>query len=375
MMTMEETRDYIDGVTRDNYEDPRGMLYDLYACTRIPYDELDEEKKNMLRREITQCILQGNIDTRLDEESNEKVWNLASKSIPSDMIILDTEEDLNKFRNFWKKPNSVYKGTPSDIFFADTIPMKDCCINLNYNWMTVDDLDGLTDEEIKYLDDNCKDILVRIVIFDYYKNATEQGKMDMIIGMVIMDMKKKVSKKKKNPRIGLPFFISDDNEYILFQIIAYDNLKRDKVSPENIHIIQRTMTKYLDCWYGIQLALLNPITEEVFEKKRANPISVRKEKIGLGKNRHVVYTRKYKISAEDIDHAYEERRKNNMSCPLWYVIGHWRQYQNGNRIFIKGYWKGPERERFADIENKSVIDNINSFTRERKVIVPDNIED
>jgi hypothetical protein len=28
---------------------------------------------------------------------------------------------------------------------------------------------------------------------------------------------------------------------------------------------------------------------------------------------------------------------------LWWVIGHWREYKNGKRVFIKGYWKGPGR--------------------------------
>ena len=65
-----------------------------------------------------------------------------------------------------------------------------------------------------------------------------------------------------------------------------------------------------------------------------------------------------------------------MQCPLWYVIGHWRTYSSGKKIFIKGYWKGPERNRLdgAKLEHET-IQTINSIVRERKVLVNDEINE
>ena len=101
----------------------------------------------------------------------------------------------------------------------------------------------------------------------------------------------------------------------------------------------------MDLWYGVQVALLNPQLQNILK----NPI---KEKIytreGHGKDRKrvVKYVRKHYITAEDIDealygHGHRDFERKTMA---WYVIGHWRQYKNGTRKFINGYWKGPLRE-------------------------------
>ena len=41
--------------------------------------------------------------------------------------------------------------------------------------------------------------------------------------------------------------------------------------------------------------------------------------------------------------SYDDHKKINRKCLCWYVIGHWREYKNGNKIFIQGYWKGALR--------------------------------
>ena len=78
------------------------------------------------------------------------------------------------------------------------------------------------------------------------------------------------------------------------------------------------------------------IKEKVYER----------EGKGRERKRVVRYVRKHYITADDVDEVLygKGHRDFERKTMAWYVIGHWRQYQNGTRKFIKGYWKGPLRE-------------------------------
>lgn len=374
-ITREDVRKLVLKAARDNYEDPRGLFYSLYQEIEIPFDQLSDQERSTLIDLTGQHLLQGDIDTRLDEYNNKILWQMADESIPSDIIIFKDSKDSDKFRTFWKNPDKKYIGTPSDLFYAGTIPLKDFIIK--FKIFSDEQLEEFhseyTAEQVALLKNLEDEVIVRIVVFENYQEKIQsmvenENIINTVVGMIILDS---IGKKKKDKiRIGLPFFASERNDQILFQSIAYDGTSRKDINPENIFSIQEDMTHFLDIWYGIQLALLNPVTEQIFQRARENPISTKKNKVGKGKHRKVVYTKKYVIRAEDIDKTYEERRKNNMSCPLWYVVGHWREYKNGQRIFIKGYWKGPERGRFMNkTMDSEMIDQITSLTRERKVIM------
>lgn len=126
------------------------------------------------------------------------------------------------------------------------------------------------------------------------------------------------------------------NETLTPKIVLQNNSKDS---------IERNTRMLLCLWYGIQVLLLNPQSKVLFK----NPyIEKQYTRVGKGKERKrvVKYVRKHYITPEGIDealygHSHRDFERKTMA---WYVIGHWRQYKNGTRKFIKGYWKGPLRE-------------------------------
>lgn len=101
----------------------------------------------------------------------------------------------------------------------------------------------------------------------------------------------------------------------------------------------------LDTWYGIQISLLHPQIQMLFKTPSKEKI-YKREGSGKDRKRVVKYVHKHYITPEGIDealygHGHRDFERKTMA---WYVIGHWRQYKNGTRKFINGYWKGPLRE-------------------------------
>lgn len=99
----------------------------------------------------------------------------------------------------------------------------------------------------------------------------------------------------------------------------------------------------LSLWYSVQILLLNPQTETLFSSGLREKTYKR---VGSGKSRKrvVKYVRKHYVTEEALDEALRCKGAYSRKTLAWYVIGHWREYKNGKRQFIKGYWKGPLRK-------------------------------
>lgn len=99
----------------------------------------------------------------------------------------------------------------------------------------------------------------------------------------------------------------------------------------------------LALYYSVQILLLNPKTKTLLSHPQKEKTYIR-EGTGKERKRVVKYVRKHYITTNDIDDALGISDKNfERKTMAWYVIGHWRQYKNGTRKFIQGYWKGPLR--------------------------------
>ena len=132
----------------------------------------------------------------------------------------------------------------------------------------------------------------------------------------------------------------------------------------------------MDVWYGLQLTLLNPITEEVVIKAKEHPISERKIVEGKGiKHRKVKYIKKYYFSFEDVETLIEKHRTHKVKCPFWYVIGHWRQYKNGQRIWIKGYFKGVDRHKVDHLSENMKTNIRERIADMRAAVLPQETDD
>jgi hypothetical protein len=127
--------------------------------------------------------------------------------------------------------------------------------------------------------------------------------------------------------------------------------------------ISNMISEYLLTWYGIQLSLLHPELKEMFNHGR--PFSIHGSFTKRGSKR-VKYIRKHIITVDNIEErvrAAEEYAGITRHTDAWYVIGHWRTYKSGKKVFIKGYWKGPNRDQKETPEE----------LREREVVIPSNI--
>ena len=80
------------------------------------------------------------------------------------------------------------------------------------------------------------------------------------------------------------------------------------------------------------------------------------ENRGKGKNHnHRHKTRAVKIITVDPDGLEAVLRSftgRKCTCPCWGVIGHWRQYKSGKRVWVNAYLKGSERSNAAKYVKK-----------------------
>ena len=99
----------------------------------------------------------------------------------------------------------------------------------------------------------------------------------------------------------------------------------------------------VETMYAIECALLNPVILNVFQKKETKiPVSTGKQ-TKHNKRAAIRYVKKHYLTASEI---HDELKAHGFTrkALVWYVTGHWREYKNGKRIFIQGYWKGALRK-------------------------------
>lgn len=114
----------------------------------------------------------------------------------------------------------------------------------------------------------------------------------------------------------------------------------------------------LEVWYAIQILLLHPRSVEVKRKATKQRLHGKEKIISSNSSRKVKYIRHYTITKDDVNYILDGDTEHtyNRKCLSWYVIGHWRKYKSGKKIFINGYWKGALREtkRSYDERNRTV---------------------
>lgn len=134
----------------------------------------------------------------------------------------------------------------------------------------------------------------------------------------------------------------------------------DRCSAEIINCSQLAHTAFR-AWYAIQISLLNPLCEEF---TRTTTVPVQDRGSGNKKSKKPQKKKYIKRLYIDIDKMEEleicsEKTKHKYKKPVWWVLGHWRQYKSGKRVFIKGYWKGVQREtKNAEPREREIVDKI-----------------
>jgi hypothetical protein len=125
------------------------------------------------------------------------------------------------------------------------------------------------------------------------------------------------------------------------------------MSPKNI--INDTAGRSVSdarTWYGIMLALLNPVFKVQFKhdgnvNDQVSQLSATSNKKSKRpKNKKAKYLRKIVVDTDPIEDIIFEKSEDgkiiHKKKMLWHVIGHW--VHRGDKVFFrKGYWKGPLR--------------------------------
>ncbi|MDR0463107.1 MAG: hypothetical protein LBG64_02730 [Pseudomonadales bacterium] len=285
------------------------------------------------------------------EKDNAKLLEECASSSPSDEIRL-TEESDKYLTDLWRENNEAFSkkyrlSIPSDLFFASTIPLMDCRITVENHPKEKGPL------------------AFRMLIHDDYReriaNADECDAVT--VGVIILDV--------CGADILIPVDVMKGIDCMLFtDHLGYFNLPAETRKDMSSGITVRDVGNIgLDClaaWYGIQIALLHPLTKEVFSEPKLfknNDKSVKK--LPPDRQRKLKYIRTHYIEADKIDSALymhpavleiaggggdglgsdvdKKRRSFKRKTFVWRVIGHWRLKGTPKQKFIQPTWKGPLR--------------------------------
>ena len=124
-------------------------------------------------------------------------------------------------------------------------------------------------------------------------------------------------------------------------------------------------------WYGIETALLHPKVKTIVMStpslenttESTGDVEKKETKNTSQKKRVYKYVKRHVIKPDDITNAIQspyQPKGIHRKVKLWYVMGHWRTYKSGKKVFISPYWKGELR----DIK-------IAAEARERELVVSD----
>ena len=179
-----------------------------------------------------------------------------------------------------------------------------------------------------------------VVFPDYQEriSSTEDG--PVYVGALLLDI--------KGYTFFTPIMVSKGNDTLMTGHIGYHNVPDELLAMCKKEWTEMGMLKlgyqYLITWYGIQIALLHPTVKDVFQNPMSEAIYTPAGKKGKHR-RFVRYIRRHVINADDIHQATCcSSREFERHTLVWYVIGHWRHYADGKRVFIQPYWKGALRQ-------------------------------
>lgn len=340
-----------------NYDHPEGFFYPIKINLGLSYDKLPGEAKAIMKSLIKQSLHSSDIvDSRLTTEDNEYFWKKSDETTPTDELVFESKNDCIKISSFWMPPDYSKKGTPADLIISKTIPLPD--VILNFKEFAIEG------------SSNSFTLSFRVFLYTDWKERVDRIKSQedslTVIGGIIPHYKpstKKKNKKQKDFQVAFPICLGTNTDFLIVFNMAYKGCSRSELREFDIADIHMWNTLILNAFYGVQLALLNPITERVIARSRQNPISERKVTIGKKiKDRKTIYIKKYYLREKEINKAIEDYRMHNIKCPLWWVLGHYRKYKNGKIIWISGYWKGKDRDKFT-----SLNENENEKLRQRLI--------
>ena len=275
----------------------------------------------------------------MEPDMNRKFLNDLNSSRPSDVVFCNLETSA-KLIGLWKPGfqediEKSFDDIPSDIFFSGNIPLTDMLIDFKIA-LSASASENFTSRIFIYPDYDKRlmnageDEAVEIGIVSFSVTGTDK---EMFVVLVAAKGNSKVLR-------------SNNKGYRGFSAVDLDAKKSAITVSESG--LDRRINIILNVWYGIQIALLNPLTKDVFAHGKPVPMNNNKsnnKQKDKKKKRVVRYIKRHVINPEELDMSFnvstDSDKKYTRKTMAWYVIGHWRTNKNGTKTFIKGYWKGP----------------------------------
>lgn len=297
--------------------------------------------------DIHHIITEGEDIHILDESESKKLWKQTQYSQPTDHIIVN-DKDAEELRQLWQTQKDLKAANiPSDIVFAKSIPIMDCLLTQANK---PDDPETETH---------------RIIIFSDYETRIDNAKDEpVIIGCITID-EKETTRTIMNPAgqpityrsspILIPLLVQRGiNGYgigdIAVKVPAGHNINEftdhAKENKQSFDLIYDVADHILKIWYGIQIALLHPVVKEIFINPTEEKHEIKEPTRGGKKKTVIHYIKRHVINEKDLKNRIygTDKKTKNHIVMLWHVTGHWRNYKDGKKVFVKPYWKGPLRE-------------------------------
>ena len=271
----------------------------------------------------------------LPEELNQALAEPIGASWPSDVIRLTRESD-KMLMGLWEDADKSIAENggvtiPVDLFFTGTVPLMDCMISVD------ETMDGGVVNSF------------RIVIFDGYAEklrvATEGEAVK--VGAIITE------DARTGTALVLPINVILGIDKVLFGACGYRGMSDGLREYLSEHVDSGTVRGLhlacLETWYGIQIALLHPVVRDVFQNPRTIRDKTKDRWAAPARRNRVRYVREHVVNEEALGKAiYGDEDGNGKDfvrrALIWYVIGHWRTYSDGRRVFVRPYWKGALRD-------------------------------
>ena len=226
-------------------------------------------------------------------------------------VLSEISDEVNLTANSIYELMELFESLPtsSGIIMGKTVPIRGIRINVIDGWTAEIRIFSRYDE-----------------IVDYYLESYTEGR-----GVKIGELSVK-------PVGGDRFHIFD----MMVEYGSEEVMFLTKEQPANAMLLSDFLNSVEGVYTMINLLLLHPKLKEVLEHPRDIRFTLKRTAGQTNKRRITRYLRVHTIKDGDIKEKVKQSKK--MNCPCWYVIGHWRKYKNGRKVFIQGYWKGILRE-------------------------------
>ena len=232
------------------------------------------------------------------------------RDVTPSTVIRITGEDFDRLQRLIPLHG---ESLPSDIIEADIVPIRSLSIDLDWR------------PDIPFVQ-RC-DVFV---IYGDFDNAA--------LAIFMTD--------QKTQRRGMNIAYIDNGK-------LYLKVPEQEEKPEGFDTYLAVNRTVINAWYRIQVALLHPTIKEVFRHSGIMSDADREESKDY-KKRPLYYQKVKTINQREFDEAV--KRNIVRKTLIWYVIGHWRNYKDGRRIFIQPYWKGALREtKMTEVPRERVI--------------------